>query len=276
MFKRILLAGLLALSGVSGAFAQAGGLPQELQKNTRRLQGDQITFCLDERSVGAPFDHRVGVAIASALLLNAKFTRAPGGFGLDAQGYLDELQIVMANECDVLLGVSLQPNFPYPEWASPTRAYAQVPFVLAVTDPSYNSLADIPKTRKLGTALGSIGEYAFITYNQQLPEAERWKRLPYADPKLMVQRLKDGTLGGIILWGPSLSRAVGGDPASAGLRVIDTSPVAQSFVLVGALVSSRDAFLRSQVDDAIGSLIADGTMQSLLDEFGYNGKPGPQ
>lgn len=276
MFKPVLLAGLLALAGAGSAFAQAGGLPQELQNNTTRLQGDQITFCLDEQSVGAPFDHRVGEAIASALLLNAKFTRAPSGFGLDAQGYLDELQIVMANECDVLLGVSLQPNFPYPEWASPTRAYAQVPFVLAVTDPSYNSLADIPKTRKLGTALGSIGEYAFITYNQQLPEAERWKRLPYADPKLMVTRLKDGTLGGIILWGPSLSRAVGGNPADAGLRVIDTSPVAQSFVLVGALVSSRDTFLRSQVDSAISSLIADGTMQSLLDEFGYQGKPGPQ
>ncbi|AKR56749.1 hypothetical protein GCM10011321_43390 [Youhaiella tibetensis] len=276
MFKSLFLAALMTLGTVTGALAQGGGLPQELQHNTRRMQGDQITFCLDEQSVGAPFDHRVGEAIASALLLKAKFTRAPSGFGLDAQGYLDELQIVMANECDVLLGISLQPNFPYPEWASPTRAYAQVPFVLAVTDPSYNSLADIPKTRKLGTALGSIGEYAFITYNQQLPEADRWKRLPYADAKLMVKRLKDGTLGGIILWGPSLSRAVGGDPAKAGLRVIDTSPVAQSFVLVGALVSSRDTFLRSQIDDAIASLISDGSMQAMLDEFGYQGKPGPQ
>lgn len=275
MLKRIVLAGLLALFGVGAAFAQAGGLPQELQNNTTRLQGDQITFCLDEQSVGAPFDHRVGEAIASALLLTPKFTRAPSGFGIDAQGYLDELQIVMANTCDVLLGVSLQPNYPYPEWASPTRAYAQVPFVLAVTDPGYKSLADIPKTKTLGTALGSIGEYAFITYNQQLPEAERWRRLPYADPKLMVKRLQDGTLGGIILWGPSLSRAVGGDPAKAGLRIIDTTPVAQSFVLVGALVSSRDAFLRSQVDNAIASLITDGTIQSLLDEFGYAGKPGP-
>ncbi|KFL27297.1 hypothetical protein JP74_08335 [Devosia sp. 17-2-E-8] len=276
MFPRLLINAVLFFATCAGALAQGGGLPQELQNNTRRMQGDQITFCLDEQSVGAPFDHAVGLAIASALLLNAKFTRAPSGFGLDAQGYFDELQIVMANECDVLLGVSLQPNFPYPEWASPTRAYAQVPFVLAVTDPSYNKLSDIPKDKTLGTALGSIGEYAFITYNQQLPEAERWRRLPYADAKLMVQRLKDGTLGGIILWGPSLGRAVGGDPAKAGIRVIDTAPVAQSFVLVGALVSSRDAFLRSQVDSAISSLAADGTIQQLLDQFGYQGKPGPQ
>jgi len=276
MLKRFLLAALLALSTATGALAQAGGLPEQLQHNTRRLQGDQITFCIDEQSVGAPFDHRVGEAIASALLLKAKFTRAPSGFGFDAQGYLDELQIVMANECDVLLGVSLQPNFPYPEWATPTRAYAQVPFVLAVTDPGYTRLSDIPKDKTIGTALGSIGEYAFITYNQQLPEDQRWRRLPYADAKLMVQRLKDGSLGGIILWGPSLSRAVGGNPADAGLRIIDTSPVPQSFVLVGGLVSSRDAFLRSQIDQAIGSLIDDGTMQSLLDEFGYQGKPGPQ
>jgi hypothetical protein len=44
-------------------------------------------------------------------------------------------------------------------------------------------------------------------------------------------------------------------------------------VQVAVLVSSRDRFLRSQIDNAINSLIEDGTMQSLLDQTKVGGKP---
>ncbi|HEY4202391.1 MAG TPA: hypothetical protein VGM83_17700 [Devosiaceae bacterium] len=264
---------LTALFGLAALPAMAQDLPESLENQGTRLQGDQITFCLDRGAPGAAFDMKVGQAIADALLVKAAFTDSPSGFPIDAGGYLAELKIVMANKCDVLLGISLQPNFPYPDWATPTRPYATVPFVLAVTDPNYKSLADIPRDKMLGTALGSIGEYTFITYSLQQPEDQRWKRLPYADPNLMLTRLKDGHLGGIILWQPSLLKVTNGDPAAAGVRIVPTDPVPASGVDVAALVSSRDSFLRSQIDDAIASLTADGTIQSLLDSVKFAGTP---
>ncbi|HEV7719217.1 MAG TPA: hypothetical protein VGO70_09615 [Arsenicitalea sp.] len=266
------LAGIvLGLAGVTTAIAQ--DLPESLDSQTTRLQGDQITFCLDRASPGAPLDEKVGQAIADALLVKPVFTDAPSGFPIDAGGYLAELKIEMSNSCDVLLGISLQPNFPYPDWATPTRAYVDIPFVLAVTNPNYKSLADLPRTQPIGTALGSVGEYTFITYSLQQAVDQRWRRLPYADPVLMLKRVKDGTLGGMVLWQPTLAKITNGDPAAAGVRIIPTDPVPASSVQVAALVSSRDSFLRTQIDDAINSLIGDGTIQSLLDQAKFTGKP---
>lgn len=214
--------------------------------------------------------HRFKIVAAK---VKAVFVPAPSGFPIDATGYLAELHILMSNTCDVLLGIALQPDFPYPDWATPTRPYVEIPFVLAVTDPKFNSLADIPRDRPLGTALGGLGEYNFIVYNEQQPEAQRWRRFPYADPALMIKRIKDGTIAGGLLYEPALIKVTGGDPTAQGLRVIPTDPVPAAADKVAALVSSRDSFLRTQIDEAIGSLIDDGTMQQLLDSVKFEGKP---
>lgn len=257
------------------ALGQGFGVPEELLENTRPVQGDAMTVCIDPLSIGAPFDRDVSQAIADALFLTPTFADAPSGFPLDALGYFDELQIAMTNTCDMLAGISLQPNSPFPEWATVTRPYAQIPFVLAVTDPSYGSLADIPRDRFLGTALGSQGELQLLTYLSQLPQAQQWRRLPYADPDLMLQRLLDGRLAGILIWQPALMKITAGDPAAMGIRIIPTDPVPPADVAVGALVSNRDTFLRSQIDDAIGALVADGTIAAIMEQHGITGTPGP-
>jgi polar amino acid transport system substrate-binding protein len=267
------LSGAMLLGTIAGAAFGQDDVPQELLNQGTPLQGDQITFCLDRTSPGAALDQKVGQAIADALLVKAAFVDAPSGFPIDATGYLAELRILMSNQCDVLLGIALQPDFPYPDWATPTRPYAEIPFVLAVADPNFKSLADIPRDRPLGTALGGLGEYNFIVYNEQQPEAQRWRRFPYADPVLMIKRVKDGTIAGALLYQPALIKATNGDPAAQGIRTIPSDPVPQATDRVAALVSSRDSYLRSQIDEAIGSLITDGTMQKLLDSVKFAGKP---
>ena len=279
-FTRIIgavLLGAMSIGAMSaGAVMAQDEVPQELLNQGTPLEGDQITFCLDRTSAGAPLDQKVGQAIADALLVKAAFIDAPSGFPIDATGYLAELQILMSNKCDVLLGIALQPDFPYPDWATPTRPYADIPFVLAVTDPAFKSLADIPRDKPLGTALGGLGEYNFIVYNQQQPEAQRWRRFPYADPTLMIKRVKDGTIAAGLLYQPALLKATDGDPAAQGIRTIPTDPVPQAIDQVAALVSSRDSFLRTQIDEAIGSLIGDGTMQKLLDSVKFEGRPAAE
>jgi polar amino acid transport system substrate-binding protein len=271
MIRRLLTA--LAALAVLAPALPAQEVPPILLDRTRPAQGDAIRVCIDHTSAGAPFDQAVAQAIGDALFLEIKWDEAPYGFPISGGGYLAELQIAMANRCDMLMGIAVQANSPFPDWVSVTRAYASVPFVLAVLDPAYRTLADIPKSLRLGTALASKGEREFLTHQIQQPRDNRWRRLPYADAGLMLTRLKDATLAGILLYQPALKRALDADPTPS-LRIIPLDPVPQAIVRVGAVVSNRDAFLRAQVDQAIDALVADGTIARLMEETGVLGTPG--
>jgi len=168
----VMLGVLMGLSaGLSCAYAQGGGtIPLQSFSNSRPLQGDRIRFCVDDYSVGAAFDRSVAETISDALLVKAEFKPAPAGFPLDGTGYLDELQLVMSKECEVLVGISLTPGMaesPFPDWAMVTRSYAQVPFVVVVTDPAYKSIGDIPGGKFMGGMIGSLGIGTAVAFNLQ-------------------------------------------------------------------------------------------------------------
>jgi ABC-type amino acid transport substrate-binding protein len=268
------LAIALALLSTSTAFAQTSGIPPEELNNTRRLAGDSINVCFDRTSLGRPFDEDVARAIADALFLQINIVEGFGGFPLNGDGFMDELTLAMNNTCDVFMGVTVSANSPFSEAFALTRPYATIPFVLVVSDPEWQTLGDIPKDRPLGTAMASMGEMGYITWAQQQPEGESWARYPYPDPNKMATRVLDGTIAGMILWQPTLARLLTEREDAAALRVIDASPVPGSAVSVGALVSSRNGFLRSQMDEAIDALVADGTIAALMAEHGYQGTAG--
>lgn len=275
-------AALLAFAGMlptAEAVAQEMGvIPQQLFSNSRRLQGDSIRFCVDDFSVGAKFDRAVATAISEALLVKPLFVPAPAGFPLDGGGYLEELQLVMTNECEVLIGISMTPGAaesPWPDWATVTRPYAQIPFVVAVTDANYKSLGDIPAGKTLGAAIGSLGLGAVVTYNQQNPPEKRLRYLPYGDPALMLRRLLDGTLAAMVIWQPQLHQVASANPAAASLKLASFAPLKTVVTGVGNLVNSRDSFLRASIDQAIGQLVSDGTIARLMKEQGIEGTPGP-
>lgn len=272
MFRFLALA--LTLVSTSAALAQSSGIPPEEMTNTRRLAGDNINVCFDVTSLGRPFDEAVARAIGDALFLQVTVIEGFGGFPLTGDGFLDELALAMNNTCDMFMGVSVSTNTPVSEAFSLTRPYATIPFVLAVTNPDWLSLSDIPKDQRLGTAMASMGEMNYITWAQQQPKADRWVRLPYADMNKMATRVLDGTIAGMILWQPTLSRLLKERSDAAALRIIPATPLPEADVRVGALVSSRDSFLRSQVDQAIDALVSDGTIANLMTEHGYLGHAG--
>ena len=80
-----------------------------------------------------------------------------------------------------------------------------------------------------------------------------------------LNSLTNGTVAVALVWGPALWSLQRSDPAFAGVRVIAPSPLAASVADVGAAVLANEAFLRSNLDQAIASLIADGTIQGILD-----------
>lgn len=243
-------------------------LPRQLIDMSRPAQGDRIRACVDDTSPGGPLDRAVAQAIADALFLDVEYVRALTGFPINAEGYLAEMEIHLHNDCDLFMGIAVQPSSPFPEWAAMTRPYAEVPFVLVTANPDYDSLTDIPLGSMIGTALASLGERVFITTMLQRPESERWKRLPYADFDLMTTRLLDGSLQGMVLWEPAWTRILASNSEARDLRVIALDPVPTPVVQVGALISSHDTFLRTEVDAAIEALTRDGTFDAILNELG--------
>lgn len=270
---KLLMAGLIGLAATTASFAQSYGVPAELLKNTRRMDGDKLQVCVDITGKLQPFDRAVATALAEALFLKPEFHEGFGGYPTSGEGFLDELQIAMTNSCDVMLGMTVQENSPYPEWAVLSRPYVSLPYMLAVKD-DYKALNDIPKSRKLGTALSSMGERVFITWNQQQPKEQRFIRLPYADMDLMTKRVADGSIAGMVIWQPVFAELQKSNPDAAGLHTIPLAPVPDTVTRVGILIKARDSYLRSQIDAAIDALVEDGTIAAIMEDFGYTGTAG--
>jgi len=279
---------LRCLSSLTLALCLAGGLPwgaaqaqmpeapPSLFKSTRREAGDSLRVCIDSFSAGAALDRAVAQAIGAALLLKVEIGPGLSNFPLNGDGYLTELRLLMTNDCDVMMGMSAQSNPAYGDWAVLTRPYASIPFVAAVADPAFDSLEEVPFDRRIGTALGSKVEWAYLTWAGQQPKDRQWVRLPYADPALMLRRLRDGSLGAILIWQPALQRALAEGAAVEGgdarpIATVPLSPLRETVVDVSALVSGRNSFLRVQLDEAIAALQADGTLDGLMAAQGITG-----
>lgn len=276
--KKMLSAAVLGM-GLAGGLAQSAaaqthGVPPELLKNTRRMDGERISVCADTSGRTLAFDKAVAELIADALFLQMDYQEGFGGYPTSGDGFLDELQIAMTNSCDILMGMTVQENSPFPTWAALSRPYVSLPYMIIVKD-AYEKLLDIPTDRKLGTALGSMGERVFITWNQQRPKSARYSRFPYADMTLMAKRVQDGTIAGGVIWAPAWAELQRQAPEQvAGLRAIPLSPVPETVTRIGILVKARDSFLRARIDEAIDALVADGSIAAKLAEFGYLGTPG--
>lgn len=271
--KTWIVAGLIGLFSAEAALAQSHGVPSTFLKNTRRLEGDRLSVCGDVSGRTLEFDRRMAQMIADTLFLELDFHEGFGGYPTSGDGFLDELQIAMTNTCDLVVGMTVQESSPFPEWATLTRPYVSLPYMMIVKD-DYASMGDIPRDLKLGTALGSMGERVLITWNQQQPKDQRFTRFPYADMQLMARRVLDGSIAGGLIWAPALASLRRDYPEAASLTAIPATPVPQTVTRIGALVKTRDTFLRVQVDEAIDALVADGSVAALLTELDWQGTPG--
>lgn len=271
--KKWLVAAALLASGATEALAQSHGVPMELLRNTRRLDGDRLQVCADVSGRTMQFDKAVAQLIADALFLEMDFHEGFGGYPTSGDGFLDELQIALTNTCDIVMGMTVQENSPFPEWAALSRPYVSLPYMLLVKD-DYKTLLDIPTERKLGTALGSMGERVFITWNEQLPKAQRYTRLPYADMKLMATRILDDSIAAGLIWSPSWAKLKSEMPEAAALKEISLQPVPKTVTRIGVLMKTRDTYLRARIDEAIDALVADGSITKVIEDFSYIGTAG--
>ena len=82
-----------------------------------------------------------------------------------------------------------------------------------------------------------------------------------------------GTAGAALVWAPSLWGLQASAPEIGKLRVIAPAPLPVSTVDIGAALLANETFLRSNVDQAIASLVADGTIQAILTSHKFPAAP---
>jgi ABC-type amino acid transport substrate-binding protein len=82
-----------------------------------------------------------------------------------------------------------------------------------------------------------------------------------------------GKLAAALVWGPSFWALQKANPAFAGLRMIAPKPLPVSSADVGAVMLTRETYLRANLDQAIIALTADGTIAAILKSFGFPAVP---
>lgn len=274
-----LLSSLAALILFGTVFAQANfnppDPPSEFLDRSRRLEGDRIRICVAEDSLLAPLSREVAHALGSALLLDVTVVDVPT---LTGRPILDhrvaysqtELFTVLTNDCEAFAGFTLSTSG-MADWLTITRPYLNTGWAFATTDPDIRSLGDLPAGARVGTRIGANVDIRFVDMNLGRTEAQRWRRVPYPNNQLLLDRLREGELDAILLWEPALMVGLDGDPAAAGVYVGAMSPLTADDQSFGLILFQRDAFLRTALDDAIALIAEDGTLRAIFDAVGVPG-----
>ncbi len=267
------MAAVIAFGGglafVRHAFAQDTPYVPDEWKYGRRQSGATLRYCLDTRDPDLPVARRIAQAIAEALLLEPK----PYELGQISAGEdLDNLYRAFLETCDVFLGFKLIPDA-YPQWLAVTRPYYRTSYVLVAGNAQWKSLADMPHSQAIGATIGTTADIRLIQYLQSLPADSQWSRFPIGSDELALRALARSAIGAALVWGPSFWALQPTDPAFAALHIIPSRPLPDSVVDVGATLLARETFLRSNIDQAIAALSADGTIQSILDSEKFPASP---
>lgn len=264
----VLLAGGLSLGA---AWGQGTPFVPDEWKYGRRHDGSNLHYCVDARDPDLPVARKIGEAIALALLL--KPNEHVMGDNVVSED-LDNIYRVFLETCDLYLGFKLIPDA-YPGWLTITRPYYRVSYVFAATNGTWKSLADVPKAQAIGSTMGTSGDLRLIQYLQSLPANERWSRYPMSTDEFALRALLRGSIGAALVWGPALWALQMNEPEFAKLRLIAPSPLPATTADVGAALLANEAFLRTNVDQAIVSLTADGTIQKILTSSKFPAVPVP-
>ncbi len=172
------------------ALAQPPFVPDDW-KFGKRQEPNTLHYCVDARDPDFPVARKIGAAIASALLLQPK--EHVIGENLVTED-IDNLYRVFLETCDIYLGFKLIPDA-YPDWLTVSRPYYRVSYVLAVTNPDWKSLADMPRSQAISATIGTSADLRLIQYLQALPANQRWSRFPMGTDEAALRSVLRGTAG---------------------------------------------------------------------------------
>jgi polar amino acid transport system substrate-binding protein len=268
---RILLPCVTLCLGSVASRAATPFVPDEWRFGTHETNAT-LTYCIDERDPDWPIARKIAASIAQALLLKAKeYLIGDDPRTEDMSGEdLDDTYRLLIQHCDVFFGFKLVTDA-YPEWLTITRPYYRSTYVYVAADPAWKSLADMPTTRPIGATIGTSADMRLSQYLLAIPAAKRWDKYPMSSDEAALRATISGTTGAALVWAPALWALGKTDPAIAKLPQMAPSPLPVSTADVGAILLSKQSFLRSSIDQAIASLTADGTIAAILKDEDFPG-----
>lgn len=270
----LVAAGAALMGGVSPAVAQLADTVDRAGLNEWRLgRGNQLAVCHFRNSTMADFEIDLANHLAARLLLTPRLVELNSDFGIDGAELEQALYTALINECDMILGIRVGTTV-FPAEFTVARPYVALDYVMVVKNPEYRVLGDIPRGRRLGSPMGTWGDLALARYVSTRPANDSWLRLPYGDHERMLTRLADGTIEAMMLFGPVYADMIRRRPAdTAGLSLLELPQELSARSQLGALMLSRDRFVRMEVDRAIEDMQQDGTIRRLLDDNGLGMLP---
>ena len=265
---RLFWAAFAALVFTGAAAAQTPYVPDEWRYGRHASEG-ALSYCVDKRDPDWPVAGDIGEAIAGALLLKGK----PFVIQNDTVG--DDIEVLyhtLLDSCDLYLGFKLIPDT-LPDWLTVTRPYYRTTYVLVAKPGGPASLAELSRDKPIAATLGTAADLRLVQYMMALPAAERWPRYPMATDEAALRSVLSGTAAVALVWAPSFWALQQQDSAIVGLAAIEPKPLPVTRVEVGAALLGRESYLRNAADQAIGALLADGSLAAILARHRFPGEP---
>jgi polar amino acid transport system substrate-binding protein len=235
-----------------------------------------LRYCIDRRDPDWPIAQKIAAAVVGALLLQGQeYLIADDLKTADMSGEdLDDTYRMLIQRCDVFFGFKLVPDA-YPTWVTITRPYYRSSYVYIAADPAWKSLADMPTTRAIGATVGTVADMRLSQYLLAVAADKRWDKFPMSSDEAALRAVIDGTTGAALVWAPALWDLRKTNADIAKLPEMAPSPLPVSTADIGAILLSRQTFLRTSLDQAIASLTADGTIAAILKDENFPGTPVP-
>ena len=277
-FTRVLLlcAAVLFSPGRVPLYADTPFVVDPWRFGTRETNS-ALRYCIDERDPDWPVARKIAATVAGALLLQPKEyltgddPRSTNMSGDD----LDDTYRMLMQHCDVYFGFKLVQDT-YPGWLTITRPYYRSTYVYVAAEPGWKSLDKMPITRAIGATVGTGADMRLSQYLLAAPADRRWDKYPMSSDEAALGAVMRGTIGAALVWAPALWALRKTDADIAKLPEMAPSPLPVSTADVGAILLSKQAFLRSSIDQAIASLTADGTIAGILKDENFPGIPAPR
>ncbi|HME26942.1 MAG TPA: hypothetical protein VKI44_37405 [Acetobacteraceae bacterium] len=272
---RLLCATVFLCLGHVASRADAPFVVDEWRFGTQETNAT-LRYCIDARDPDWPVARKIAAAVAAALLLRGEeYLIGDDPRSADMSGDdLDDTYRALIQHCDVFFGFKLVPDA-YPGWITITRPYYRSTYVYVVADPAWKSLGDIPTTLAIGATIGTGADMRLTQYILAVPADKRWDKYPMSSDEAALRAVMRGTTAAALVWAPALWALRKTDAGIAKLPEMASSPLPVSTADVGAILLSRQMFLRSSLDQAIASLTADGTVAGILKDENFPGTPEP-
>lgn len=237
----------------------------------QRMDESVLRYCVDQRDSDWEVANEIANAIAGALMLEPKQYLVKRTFVVED---FTVLYGMLLEHCDIHMGFKLIPGGVIPNWVTMTRPYYETQYVFVAADTNINKLADLAPGGLIGATMGTSAHIRLVSYLRALPSEQRWPTYPFGTNDLALEALLKGTVDVALVWAPTLWAQQLKDPNYEKLHVIDPSPQLPTRLGVGAILLSDETFMRAAIDEAISALVSDGTIQKIIDTYGFPAKPG--